>query len=80
MIKLKKITIAPVKIKRMVQFYNGVFKSKLEPFEALGTFLYRGRIADKELLLCPNEILGIVAEKNRQQFSFEVDDIEEIVN
>ncbi len=79
MMKLKKIVIASVETEKMVRFYNGVFASGLEPFEAFGTVLYRGQLAGIELLLCPNEFLGIKAEKNRQQLSFVVDDLEAVL-
>ncbi len=77
--KLKKIIIASVETEKMVRFYNGVFASGLEPFDAFGTVMYRGQLAGIELLFCPNEILGIEAEKNRQQLSFEVNDLETTV-
>ncbi|MFT5195903.1 MAG: putative enzyme related to lactoylglutathione lyase [Cellvibrionaceae bacterium] len=73
--QLKKITIAPVKTAEMVQFYNAVFDAQLEPFSAFGTTLFSGTLAGIELLFCPNEILDIKAEKNRQQLSFIVDDL-----
>ena len=74
--KLKKIIIATVETDTMVEFYNGVFASALEPFEAMGTVLHRGQLAEIDLLFCPNEVLGIRAEKNRQQLSFVVEDLE----
>ena len=77
--KLKKITIAPVNVEEMVRFYNGLFGSQLKPFEAYGTTLYHGHLAGLELLFCPNELLKIEAEKNRQQLSFVVDNMETTV-
>ncbi|MFK7800692.1 MAG: VOC family protein [Anaerolineae bacterium] len=77
--QLKKITIAPINVKAMVHFYNHVFDAQLEPFEALGTTLYSGQLAGIELLFCPNEILGINAEKNRQQLAFSVGNLEAII-
>ena len=77
--QLEGITIAPVAVGEMVAFYNGVFDTGLTPFPAAGTTFYRGELAGLRLLFCPNELLQIEAEKNRQQLSFLVDDIEVIV-
>lgn len=63
----------------MVQFYNAVFQAGLEPFEAFGTTLYKGKLAQVDLLFCPNDILDIKAEKNRQQLSFVVESLTVIV-
>ena len=76
---LTKITIAPVNVDEMVQFYDAVFDTQLKPFEAMGTTLYNGRLAGIPLLFCPNEILGIKAEKNRQQLSFSTNDFDGVV-
>ena len=77
--QLEGITIAPVAVKEMVTFYNGVFEAGLTGFPAAGTTFYRGELAGLRLLFCPNELLQIEAEKNRQQLSFMVDDIEAVV-
>ena len=77
--KLNKITIAPINVKKMVQFYNAVFDTNLKPFEAIGTTFYNGQLAGIDLLFCPNEILDIKAEKNRQQLSFVVEDIKAVI-
>ncbi len=63
----------------MVHFYNSVFAADLQPFEALGTTLYRGQIAGLRLIFCPNDLLNIQAEKNRQQLSLAVDDLDELL-
>ncbi len=63
----------------MVRFYNSVFACDLQPFGALGTTLCRGQIAGLRLIFCPNDLLEIKAEKNRQQRSFAVDNLDEIV-
>lgn len=72
---LKGITIAAVNVGAMVGFYNALFGAALQPFEGLGTVLYRGQLAGFPFLLCPNEILGIEADKNRIQLSFTVRDL-----
>ena len=73
---LRGITIAAVNVGAMVGFYNALFNAGLQPFEGLGTVLYRGQLAGFPFLLCPNEILGIEADKNRIQLSFTVRDLE----
>lgn len=78
-IHLKGLTIAPVAVEAMVSFYNAVFAANLTPFAAMGSTLYRGELAGLRLLFCPNDLLQIKAEKNRQQLSFAVSDIEQVV-
>lgn len=77
--ELTKITIAPVNTDKMVRFYNAVFNTELQPFEAMGTTLYNGQLAGVPLLFCPNDILDIKAEKNRQQLSFSVETFDSFV-
>ena len=77
--KLTKITIAPVETEKMVRFYDAVFNTQLRPFEAMGTTLYNGQLAGVPLLFCPNDILDIKAEKNRQQLSFSVENFDSFV-
>ncbi|MGF1504174.1 MAG: hypothetical protein ACFB51_03405 [Anaerolineae bacterium] len=43
------------------------------------TPFYLGRLAGFELLLCPNDIAEVNAEKNRIQLRFTVPDIEAVV-
>ena len=74
-VALRGITIAAENVGAMVQFYNRLFDANLEPFEGFGTILYGGQLAGLAFLLCPNEILGIQADKNRVQLSFMVSDL-----
>lgn len=76
--QLSKITIATINTTAMVAFYNDVFSADLQSFRAFGTTLYRGRIAGLDLMLCPNDVVGIQAEKNRQQFRFTVLNLESV--
>ena len=78
-IRLTGFVFSPIDVPAMVHFYNAVFDSDLRPFEALGTTLHRGQIAGLRLIFCPNDLLEIRAEKNRQQLSFAVDDLDEMV-
>ena len=73
--KLKGFTIAVTDVAAMVRFYNAVFGTNLQAVEAFGTRLYRGELAGYALTFCPNSLLAIKAEKNRQQLSFFVADL-----
>ncbi|HZD09924.1 MAG TPA: VOC family protein [Candidatus Binatia bacterium] len=76
---LRGITITAVDVEAMVEFYNTLFDADLQPFEGFGTLLYRGQMAGFPLLMCPNEILGIEADKNRIQLSLTVSNLEEML-
>lgn len=75
---LTRITIATTHTEAMVEFYNAVFDANMQAFTALGTTLYRGNIAGIDVMFCPNEVVGIQAQKNRQQFRFAVSHIQSI--
>jgi predicted enzyme related to lactoylglutathione lyase len=77
--RLAGVTIAATHIAQMCRFYDAVFAANLQPFDAYGTTLYRGNVADVALVLCPNDLLQIEAQKNRQQLRFAVDNIEVVV-
>ena len=74
------LTISATHIERMVEFYNAVFGAGLQPTVHIGDEqFYGGKLNDLELTLCPNSIAGVVAEQNRQQFRFDVDDLEAVM-
>lgn len=74
------LTIAAVNMKEMVSFYNAVFGAGLKETVHIGDQqFYGGSLAGLEVALCPNAIAGVVAEQNRQQFRFEVSDIEAVM-
>ena len=74
------LTIAAVNTQKMVRFYNAVFDAGLKETVHIGDQqFFGGKLAGLELVLCPNAIAGVVAEQNRQQFRFEVDDIEAVM-
>ncbi len=78
--KLDGLTIAVTDMKRMVAFYNAVFDCNLEPTVNIGDQqFYGGKMLDMSLTLCPNAISGVVAEQNRQQFRFQVEDIADVM-
>lgn len=74
--KLTGITIAITNMDSMVAFYNAVFNAQLTP---QGPF-YSGKLADFDLLMCPNQFAGVEAKQNRQQFKFMVDDVQAIID
>lgn len=74
------LTIAATHMNKMVEFYNAVFGAGLKQTVHIGAEqFYGGKLLDMELILCPNTIAGVVAEQNRQQFRFEVDDIDGVM-
>lgn len=77
--KLRGLTIAVTNVDPMVRFYNEVFASNLQPYQAFGTTLYRGELAGIALTFCPNDLLEINAEKNRQQLSLSVEDLDAVL-
>jgi predicted enzyme related to lactoylglutathione lyase len=74
-IKLDRVVIASTNIEAMAGFYNELFDTGLEPFEAYGTTFYRGKLSGLDLVLCPNEIARVSADQNRHQFRFEINDL-----
>lgn len=74
-IRLTQITLAAFDVHEMVHFYSAVFDCDFQEFEAFGAKLYKGSLADFDLLICPNRIAGIQAEQNRHQLKFSVRNI-----
>ncbi len=77
--KIDRITIAVTHMKEVVEFYNAVFDSELKPIAGLEGF-YSGKLGGFDMLLCPNEIAGVVAEQNRHQFRFVVGDLDAVLS
>jgi len=75
MVKIQSITLAATHVEQMVEFYNAVLEADLKEIEPMPGF-YMGKLADHGLIVCPNEVAEVVAEQNRQQFCFTIDDIE----
>jgi predicted enzyme related to lactoylglutathione lyase len=74
------LTVAVVNMDKMVKFYNAVFNARLRATVHIGDEqFYAGKLCGMKLTFCPNTIAGIVAEQNRQQFRFQVDEIEVVV-
>jgi len=77
--KIEKITVAVTHMTQMHAFYTAVFKCELKAIQNYGTTLYAGAIGDIDILLCPNEIAGVKAEQNRQQFDFIVTNLDLVI-
>ncbi len=74
---LERVTIAVTHLDAMVRFYNEVFDAELVAIRTFGTHrFFSGKLAGVDLLLCPNEIAGVAAQQNRQQFRIAVDDLD----
>ncbi len=74
------LTIAALNMEQMVNFYNAVFDAGLKATVHIGDEqFYAGKICGIELVLCPNAIAGVVAQQNRQQFRYQVQDIETVL-
>ena len=74
------LTIAAINMTQMVAFYNAIFDVGLEATVHIGDEqFYAGTLCGMKLTLCPNSIAGVIAEQNRQQFRFQVADIEAVM-
>jgi len=74
------LTVAASNMQEMVKFYNAVFNARLKATVHIGEEqFYAGRLCGMKLTFCPNTIAGVVAEQNRQQFRFQVADIEAVM-
>ena len=81
MLKINQITIAGQDCAAMAAFYNAVLGCKFAPVEAFaGATLYSGRLAGVNALICPEEVAGVHADRNRHQFTFAVDDVQRCVD
>ncbi|MBN3554263.1 VOC family protein [Fictibacillus nanhaiensis] len=77
---ISQITIAYNQEDEMVNFYNQLLNAELSPFKVGDFRFYKGKIGEIGLLFCPNEMLGIKAEKNNIQFTVQVSNLEEILS
>lgn len=74
------LTIAVNNMEQMIKFYNAVFSTNLKPTVNIDdSQFYGGTLAGIQLTFCPNDIAGVVAEQNRQQFRFKVDDLDTVM-
>ncbi len=74
-----KVTMAITHMEAMVRFYESVFDTRFESFEAMGERFYQGRLFGCVVLFCPNRIAGVVADQNRHQFDLLTDQIDAVV-
>ena len=74
------LTVAAINMRQMVEFYNAVFGARLKATVHIGDEqFYAGSLCGMKLTFCPNTIAGVIAEQNRQQFRFQVVDIEAVM-
>lgn len=73
--QLTQMTLATIRTRAMVKFYNTLFGASLEPVQSHGTTLYHGRLAGVPLVICPNEIAGVDAKQARHQLTLRVADL-----
>jgi predicted enzyme related to lactoylglutathione lyase len=77
--KISKITIAITNINEMVGFYKIVFKCDFKELSLGGSKLFSGELFGLKILLCPNDLAGVIAQQNRQQFDIKVNDAKKIL-
>ena len=70
--QLTQMTLANTRTLEMVKFYDTLFDTQLQATEAYGTTLYNGTLAGIPLVICPNEIAGVIAEQSRHQLTLRV--------
>ncbi|WP_425391593.1 VOC family protein [Ekhidna sp.] len=78
-IRVEGITIAITNEDEMVKFYQNVFNIEFKQEDAFGSTLYHGSVSSFNILLCPNKIANVNAEKNRIQFDLVVTDLNETI-
>ncbi|MBD7965840.1 VOC family protein [Fictibacillus norfolkensis] len=76
---ISQITIAYKREVEMVNFYNEVYNANLSSFKSGDYTFYKGKLGEVVLLFCPNEMLGIKAEKNNIQFTVQVSNLDEVL-
>lgn len=80
-VMLKRIAFAITDMPTMVEFYNQVFDTDLQPVgERKALQFYRGTLAGIDVLFCPNEIAKVVAESTRHQLCLQVDDLQATID
>lgn len=74
---LDSMSIATTNTKKMVRFYETVFKTRLSPQKMGKYFFYSGPVGNINVTLTPNELKGVRAEHSRYHLSFVVPNLEE---
>ena len=80
MYSLVRIAIAAINVDKMVSFYNQVFDAQFQAIETGGGTFYAGQLAGLALTLIPNEVAQVDAKQNRQQLTFVVANLEEVLS
>lgn len=76
---LIRIALAVTHLSEMVLFYNTLFQAELKPVKSGNYVFYSGQLGGIALTLIPNDIAQVKASQNRQQLSFLVPSIAEIL-
>lgn len=74
-VTIERVVLAATDVAAVVRFHNLVFGAELTPLDGPDSF-HLGDLAGIPLVICPNEIAGVVAEQNRQQFRIAVADLD----
>ena len=72
--RLVELSLAANDVPAMARFYDAVFDTGLEPFQAFGTTFYRGTLHGVRFVIAPNDLAGVNAAQNRHQFVYETGD------
>lgn len=76
--KIERITLAVNDMEKMIAFYNAAFDAELTSSQGFGGYTFaHGQLAGIPLMMCPNSLAGVVAEQNRHQFRFMVENLEQ---
>lgn len=77
--EVARITIATTRMSAMARFYNDVFHAGMKELDIGGVTMQRGYVAGLELLLCPNEISKVKADRNRHVLRVRVGDFDDVL-
>lgn len=77
--KLLKITIACSDLLKMKAFYSNVFNEPFIKHEMPGFTIFTAKIGEINFLFCPNQIAGVIAEQNRHQFDYIVENLDSVI-
>lgn len=77
--ELARVTVATTRMDAMVRFYNEVFHARMKEVEFGGVTMQLGHVAGVELLLCPNDVSQVRAERNRHMLRVRVGDFDDVL-
>jgi predicted enzyme related to lactoylglutathione lyase len=77
--KVTEIVIACFNLKGMLAFYQNVFGLSFKDIKILQGVIYEAHFEGLKITLCTATIAGIKAKDNRQQITFQVDDVKSYI-